>query len=87
VPERRLPEGVIDATVHKHREDNRVIAVEVRQVFGSAEGLEDWLGESAASQRVKMLFVERKNTTDRGRDAQLGRKTTGSARTGRSMRR
>jgi hypothetical protein len=52
VPERRLPDGVIYATVHKHRENDRVIAVETRQVFGSPEGLEDVLGESAASRRV-----------------------------------
>ena len=68
-PERRLPDEVIDATVPKHRENNRVIAVEARQVFGSAEGLEGLLSESAASQRVNPSFVERQNATDRGRNA------------------
>ena len=61
VPERRLPEDVIYATVHKHRENGRVIAVEQRQVFGTPEGLEDVLGESAASHRVNTSFVERQN--------------------------
>jgi IS1 family transposase len=75
VPERRLPDDVIYATVHKHREDNRVVAVEQRQVFGSAEGLGDALGESAASHRVNTSFVERQNATDRGRNARKGRKT------------
>jgi hypothetical protein len=75
VPERRLPDEVIYATVHKHRENNHVIAVEARQVFGSAEGLEDLLGESAASQRVNTSFVERQNATDRHRNARKGRKT------------
>ena len=75
VPERRLPEAVIYATVHKHREDGRVIAVERRQVFGTPEGLEDVLGESAASQRVNTSFVERQNATDRGRNARKTRKT------------
>ena len=75
VPERRLPDEVIYATVHKHRENNRVIAVETRQVFGSPEGLEDVLGESAASRRVNTSFVERQNATDRGRNARKSRKT------------
>jgi IS1 family transposase len=74
-PERRLPGDVIYATVHKHREDNRVIAVETRQVFGSPEGLEGVLIESAASHRVNTAFVERQNGTDRGRNAREARRT------------
>lgn len=74
-PERRLPEGVIYATVHKRREDGRVVAVEQRQVFGSPEGLEDRLGESTSSRRVNTSFVERQNATDRGRNARKTRKT------------
>jgi IS1 family transposase len=74
-PERRLPEAVTYATVHKHREDGRVIAVEPRQVFGTPEGLEAVLGESAASRRVNTSFVERQNATDRGRNARKARKT------------
>jgi IS1 family transposase len=75
VPERRLPDDVVYATVHKERENGRVIAVEPRQVFGSPQGLEDLLGESAASRRVNTSFVERQNTTDRGRNARKTRKT------------
>jgi len=75
VPERRLPQDVIYATAHKHREDGRVIAVEQRQVFGSAESLEDALSESTASRRVNTSFVERRNGTDRGRNARKARKT------------
>jgi IS1 family transposase len=75
VPERRLPDDVVYATVHKHRENGRVVAVETRQVFGSPDGLEDALGESAASRRVNTSFVERQNGTDRGRNARKARKT------------
>jgi IS1 family transposase len=75
LPERRLPEAVIYATVHKHRENGRVIAVEQRQVFGTPEGLEGVLGESAASHRVNTSFVERQNATDRGRNARKTRRT------------
>jgi IS1 family transposase len=75
VPERRLPDDVTYATVHKQRENNRVIAVEQRQVFGAPEGLEGALGESAVSHRVNTSFVERHNGTDRGRNARKARKT------------
>ena len=49
LPKRQVRHDVIYATVHKHRENNRVIAVEQRQIFGSPEGLEEVLGESMAS--------------------------------------
>ena len=75
VPERRLPDDVIYATVHKQREDHRVVAVEPRQVFGTPEGLEDALGESSASGRVNTAFMERQNGTDRHRNARKARKT------------
>ncbi|MBX6314228.1 MAG: hypothetical protein IRY99_15150 [Isosphaeraceae bacterium] len=74
VPERRLPEAVIYATVRKHRENNRVIAVESRQVFGSPEGLEDVLATSAASRGVNISLVERQNATDRGCNARKARR-------------
>jgi hypothetical protein len=70
-----LPDELIYATVHKHRENNHVIAVEQRQVFGSPDGLEEALGESGVSHRVNTSFVERQNATDRGRNARKTRKT------------
>jgi hypothetical protein len=75
VPERRLVEGVTYATVHKHRQNNRVIAVDQRQVFGSPETLEDRLAASAVSHRVNISSVERQNATDRGRNARKARET------------
>jgi hypothetical protein len=75
VPGRRLPDDVIYATVHKQRENGRVVTVERRQVFGSPEALEELLDESAASHRVNTSFVERQNGTDRGRNARKTRKT------------
>jgi hypothetical protein len=75
VPECRLPDDVIYATVHMYRKNNRVVAVEQRQVFGSPKALEDVLGESAASHRVNTSFVERQNATDRGCNARKPRKT------------
>jgi IS1 family transposase len=75
VPQRRLRGEVVYATVHKHRKNNRVVAVEQRQVFGTPEGLEGVLSESAASHRVNTSFVERQNGTDRHRNARKARKT------------
>jgi hypothetical protein len=74
-PERRPPDDLAYATVHKHREDGRVVAVEARQVFGAPGRLEDLLGKSAVSHRVNISFVERQNATDRGRNARKARKT------------
>lgn len=75
VPERRLPERVTYATVHKTREGGRVVAVESRLIFGSPETLGERLGGSSASRRVNTSFVERQNATDRHRNARKARKT------------
>jgi IS1 family transposase len=75
VPERRVPEGVVYATVHKRRKKGRVVAVEPRLVFGSEDELEEALAESCASSVVNTSFVERQNATDRHRNARKGRKT------------
>jgi hypothetical protein len=75
VPERRVPGGVVYATVHKHRVKGRVVAVEPRLVFGSPDELEEALGESGASSVVNPSFAERQNATDRHRNAGKGRKT------------
>lgn len=87
VLERRLPDGLIDATVHKHREDNRVVAVEQRRVFGSSVGLEEASGESTVSHRVNTSFIERQNGTDRGATSGRPARRIGSARTGGCTRR
>lgn len=75
VPRRRLPRRLIYATVHKHRENNRVISVEQRQVFGTRRGLAAALGRSSVSHRVNTSFLERQNGADRGRNARKARRT------------
>jgi hypothetical protein len=75
LPERRLPEGLNYATVHKNREGHRVVSVEQRQIFGSPRGLEGALGRSTVSGRVNTSFLERQNGADRGRNARKARKT------------
>jgi hypothetical protein len=41
LPERRIPDGLSYATVHKNRENNRVVSVEQRQILGTPEGLKN----------------------------------------------
>jgi IS1 family transposase len=74
-PERRLPDGLNYATVHKNRQNNRVVSVEQRQIFGSPKGLERALKRSTVSGRVNTSFLERQNGADRGRNARKARKT------------
>jgi hypothetical protein len=74
-PELRLPEGLCYATVHKHRENGRVVAVEQEQVFGTPQDLEEALGDSSASSVVNTSFLERQHATDRGKNARKSRKT------------
>jgi hypothetical protein len=63
------------ATVHKHRENDRVVAVDQRQVFGTRRGLESALEKSSASRGVNTSFVERHNGADRGRNARKAGRT------------
>jgi hypothetical protein len=75
VPRRRLPRRLNYATVHKHRENSHVVAVDQRRVFGTRRGLETALAESSVSHRVNTSFVERHNGADRGRNARKVRRT------------
>jgi IS1 family transposase len=69
------PEDLTYATVHKTRENNRVVTVEARVVYGSAAAVQAALDNSAASSSVNTVFIERHNGTDRNRNARKGRKT------------
>ena len=75
LPERRLPAGLNYATVHKNRQNNRVVSVEQRQIFGTAKGLQKALERSTVSGRINTSFLERQNGADRGRNARKARKT------------
>ena len=75
VPELSPPEGLCYATVCKEPVNGRVVAVEQKQVFGTAQALEKALGASSVSRKVNTSFVERHHGTDRGRNARKARKT------------
>jgi IS1 family transposase len=69
-----LPEWLVYATVHKVREQNRVVKVESRLVFGTLLRLAAALLWSVLGW-VNTVFVERSNGTDRHRNSRKGRKT------------
>jgi len=72
-----VPPGVTYATVRKEREDNRVVRVSTRVVFGTLLAVALALAVSAVSRAVNTCFVERHNGTDRNRCSRKARKTYG----------
>jgi IS1 family transposase len=70
-----VPPEVTYATVHKQRENNRVVQVSTRVVFGTAAAVTLALAASAVSDAVNTCFVERHNGTDRNRCSRKVRKT------------
>jgi IS1 family transposase len=74
-PYQVVPEDLVYATVHKVRENNRVVKVETRLIFGTAVLLAMALLLSLVSERVNTFFVERHNGSDRHRNSRKVRKT------------
>jgi IS1 family transposase len=72
---RRVPQDLVYATVHKVREDNRVVSVEERLIYGTPEQLAEALANSPVTERVTTVHIERYNGTDRHRNARKVRKT------------
>jgi hypothetical protein len=74
-PVKQVPESLTYATVHKTREDNRVVSVEPRLIYGTITALVAALRSSPVSDAVNTVYVERHNGTDRNRNARKARKT------------
>ena len=72
-----MPPGVTYATVHKTRENGRVVDVATRVVFGTLAAVALALLASAVSWAVNTGFVERHNGTDRNRCSRKARKSYG----------
>jgi IS1 family transposase len=70
-----MPPEVTYATVHKVRENNRVVDVSTRLVFGTLVAVALALLASAVSRVVNTCFVERHNGTDRNRCSRKVRKS------------
>jgi hypothetical protein len=74
-PRKRPPKGLNYATVPKIRENNRVVKVEQRVIYGTVTAVLAALAVSLVSTAVNTVFVERQNGTDRNRNARKVRKT------------
>lgn len=74
-PSKRIPKQLTYATVHKTRENHRVVKVEQRVVYGTVTAVIAALAASTVSDAVNTVFIERHNGTDRHRNARKGRKT------------
>ena len=70
-----MPPEVQYACVHKVRENNRVVKVSTRVVFGTPAAVALALLASAVSLAVNTCFVERHNGTDRNRCSRKVRKS------------
>jgi hypothetical protein len=69
-----FPVEITYATVHKEKENNRVVAVNSRVVQGSLKQAEQTLAESEQSQTINTSFVERYHGTQRQFNARKKRK-------------
>lgn len=70
-----LPKKVNYATVHKERENGRVVKVTTRVVFGTMVAVLAALAVSLVSKVVNTALIERHNGSDRNRNRRKVRKT------------
>lgn len=73
-PARRVDPELDYATVHKTRENGKVVKVEKRIVFGDRKRIEEKIAESPGK-TVNTSYIERFNGTARQNDAHLRRKS------------
>jgi IS1 family transposase len=74
-PHTVVPPALTYATVHKEKENNRVVRVSSRVVFGTAVAVARAVAASSVGRVVNTSFVERHNGTDRNRCSRKVRKT------------
>jgi IS1 family transposase len=72
-----LPKKLTYATVHKERQNGRVVKVTTRVVFGTLRAVLAALALSLVSKVVNTVFIERHNGSDRNRNRRKVRKTCG----------
>lgn len=74
------PKQVVDpdffcATVHKVRNNGKVVKVERTIRYGSSQAVENVIASSKASKQINTSFIERANLTLRNHNKKLSRKT------------
>jgi IS1 family transposase len=75
LPSRQAPPDLTYATVHKEREEGRVVAITLAVVLGTWQAVAAALKRSGASRTINTSFVERHHLTDRHHNARKSRKT------------
>jgi hypothetical protein len=75
LPERQPAPGLTYATVHKEREEDRVVAIDRKVVLGSPEAVDRALKASVCSRTINTSFVERQHGTARCQNARQSRRT------------
>lgn len=73
------------ATVHKTRENGKVVKVERRIVFGKEQNINKILEYSPVSQTINTSYVERNNLNLRQHSRRLTRKTNGFSKVKRNL--
>jgi IS1 family transposase len=73
------------ATVHKTRENGKIVKVEQRIVFGKEQDIHKILEQSPASQTINTSYVERNNLNLRQHSRRLTRKTNGFSKVKRNL--
>lgn len=86
----KKPTPVIDpelkyATVHKIRQNGKVVKVERNIVFGNPELIEHIIASSKVSKKINTAFIERTNLTLRNFNKKLTRKTLCFAKRKRAL--
>lgn len=72
-----FPVEIAYATVHKEREQGRVVRVEQRVIFGTAKQVTEALAAGTTAPSINTSYIERWNGTQRNFNARKRRKTYG----------
>jgi IS1 family transposase len=74
-PRRHAPPELNYATVHKQRENGRVVAIVAAVILGTWQAVAGALARSKVSRTINTSLVERQHGTDRHHNARKARKT------------
>lgn len=76
----KKPKKIVDpelkyATVHKKRENGKVVKIERKIIFGDQKDIDEVIDSSPVSKKINTSFIERVNLTLRHHNKKLARKT------------